>query len=144
MNWGYKIIAVYVLFVAGIVFLVIKSSMENTDLVTSDYYEKELKYQQTIEQQKRASQLSSDVKINVKDHTLEIVLPEEMNRQEVKADVLLYCASDKRKDIHRQLDTKNAILYLPIQADTKGSFDVKLNWTANGNSFYSETKLLIP
>jgi hypothetical protein len=144
MNWGYKIILVYVLFVSGIVFLVVRSSMENTDLVTSDYYEKELKYQQTIEQQKRASQLSSDVKINVKDHTLEIVLPEEMNSQEVKADVLLYCASDKRKDIHRLLDTKNAILYLPIQADTKGSFDVKLNWTANGNSFYTETKLLIP
>ena len=47
MNWGYKIILVYVLFVAGIVFLVVRSSMENTDLVTSDYYEKELKYQRS-------------------------------------------------------------------------------------------------
>ena len=46
MNWGYKILTVYIIFIAGILFLVFKSSNQNQDLVTKDYYEQELKYQQ--------------------------------------------------------------------------------------------------
>ena len=49
MNWGYKILLVFAVFVAGILFLVYKSSNQKMDLVTTDYYEKELKYQQKID-----------------------------------------------------------------------------------------------
>ena len=50
MNWGYKILMVYVIFIAGILLLVFKSSSQNQDLVTEDYYEQELKYQQKIDE----------------------------------------------------------------------------------------------
>ena len=45
----------YAVFVAGIVFLVVKASSQKFDLVTKDYYEQELQYQNvidTFEQQK--------------------------------------------------------------------------------------------
>ena len=50
MNWGHKIIAVYVVFIAGMIFLVFKSSRQNIELVTEDYYAKELVYQQKIDE----------------------------------------------------------------------------------------------
>ena len=63
MNWGYKILMVYILFVAGIMVMVFMSSTQNTDLVTTDYYEKELVYQQKIDQISRTSALSAKVAI---------------------------------------------------------------------------------
>ena len=50
MNWGYKIMIVYLVFVAGIAVMVYNSAMQNIDLVTPDYYAKELKYQEKIDE----------------------------------------------------------------------------------------------
>ena len=63
MSWGYKILSVYIIFVVGIMVMVFKSSMQNTDLVTPDYYEKELKYQQTIDESARTGKLSAKVEV---------------------------------------------------------------------------------
>ena len=49
MNWGYKILFVYIAFIAGILLMVFKSSTQKRDLVTADYYAKELKYQERID-----------------------------------------------------------------------------------------------
>jgi hypothetical protein len=50
LSWGYKIMFVYIAFVAGMGFLVFKASSQKFDLVTKDYYDQELKYQQVIDQ----------------------------------------------------------------------------------------------
>ena len=59
MNWGYKILLVYAVFIAGILFLVYKASSQKMDLVTPDYYEQELKYQSQINATERANALSA-------------------------------------------------------------------------------------
>ena len=43
MNWGHKIIIVFVVFAAGILTLVTKSMRTRVDMVTPDYYGEELK-----------------------------------------------------------------------------------------------------
>ena len=80
MNWGYKILVVYIVFVLAILFMVFKSSMQKTDLVTTDYYAKELKYQQKIDEIKRADALSAPVKYEIKDNELIIVFPKDFNK----------------------------------------------------------------
>ncbi|MGL6269890.1 MAG: FixH family protein, partial [Chitinophagaceae bacterium] len=64
-NWGYKIAVFYLVFIAGIMFLVIKSSRQQMDLVTTDYYAQELKYQDKIDQSKRADGLSEPIRHEV-------------------------------------------------------------------------------
>ena len=66
-----------------------------------------------------------------------------MNTLDVKATVLLYCPSDKRKDIKKDLTVKGATLVLPINSGTKGAFDLKINWLANGTTYYHEQKLFL-
>ena len=61
MNWGYKILIVYIVFIAGIVTLVYKSSVQNQDLVVNDYYDQELKYQDKIDAVLRTNNLKSAV-----------------------------------------------------------------------------------
>ena len=61
MNWGYKILFVYIAFVAGILAMVFGSSSQKVDLVTPDYYAKELKYQDKIDELGRVAALSAPV-----------------------------------------------------------------------------------
>lgn len=75
MNWGYKILTVYIIFVAGILFLVFKSSFQKQDLVVHDYYEQELKFQQRIDETERANALSADVKYLIREKEIIISFP---------------------------------------------------------------------
>ena len=143
MSWGYKILSVYVLFVAGIMFLVFKTSQEKVDLVTKDYYEQELKYQERIDQSARAASLSSGLSYQVGDGMVSIKFPSEMNGKSVEADVLLYCPSDKQKDISKKLETTNAEMVMPFPASYKGMFELKMHWKAEGSDYYSSHKFFI-
>jgi hypothetical protein len=143
MNWGYKIILGYVVFVSGIVFMVVKSSMQNTDLVTPDYYEQELKYQTVIDATLRANNLSSLVKCSVANDSLLIQFPPEMKNAALKADLWLYCIANKKRDVRKTLQTTEGIIQLPLTAINKGMHDVKLNWQVAGKTYYYEQKIFL-
>ena len=59
ISWGYIITAGYLVFVTGIVFLVYKASSQKFDLVTKDYYEQELKYQDVSDESANTAKLSA-------------------------------------------------------------------------------------
>ena len=89
MSWGYKIMFVYIAFVAGIGFLIFKASNQEFDLVTKDYYEQELKYQQVIDQSANASRLSMPLYIEKKEAELKISFPDEMkNKKKISRDII--------------------------------------------------------
>ena len=143
MNWGYKILLVYIIFVAGIGVLIYKSTGINTDLVTTDYYEKELKYQQKIDEMKRTNALSSTLQCKVDNNQIVILFPEEMKGKETTANILLYCPSDKKKDISLDSRTSDGSIKMPINPQNKGAHELKVSWQTNGLSYYSEEKLFI-
>lgn len=143
MNWGYKIVMIYVLFVAGIIFMVFKSATQTVDLVTSDYYEQELVYQDKIDQAGRAAKLSSDLLYTINAGNIDIVFPEEMHGKNVQADVMLYCPSDKRKDLARSFNTNDGQLQFGFPKSYNGQFEVKVNWKVDGITYYSSNKMFI-
>ena len=144
MNWGYKILAVYLIFIAGILFLVVKSSSQNQDLVTPDYYEQELKYQQKIDETERANSLSADVKYEIINHEIIIHFPEEMKAENLKATVLLYCTADKSKDLVKSMVTENGILSIALPEANKGLHELKITWVVKDLSYYYQHKIMIP
>jgi hypothetical protein len=143
MNWGKKIIVVYIVFVTGIMLMVYKASRQNIDLVTTDYYEQELKYQQRIDETAAANSLSRPVKCEVNNNSISILFPEEMNEQQVDANIWLYYPADKSKDIHQKLTTINGKLSMPIPVVNKGMHELKLSWVAGKKKYYSQQKLFI-
>ncbi len=62
MSWGKGIILVFVIFILGIGIMVYKSMTKNIDLVTSNYYEKELKYQEQIDKINNSNRLEEKLK----------------------------------------------------------------------------------
>jgi len=86
MNCGYKILIVYAVFVSGIMFLVFKSFSQKMDLVTTDYYAKELKYQQKIDETNRVNTLSAPLICEIKDDELIIVFPKDFSGKNISGE----------------------------------------------------------
>ena len=141
MNWGNKILLVYIFFVAGIMLLVYKSSTQKTDLVTPDYYTKELAFQSTIEEQKRAYELSAPVIFGQQDSFLLVTFPAEAKQSPLKAEITLYRPSDMAKDIQGTVFTDNGVVKWPLANDVKGYYEIHVRWLFNGLYYYQEDKL---
>ena len=89
----------YIAFVAGIAVLVFKASSQKFDLVTKDYYDEELKYQQVIDQAANTSRLSAPVVIERNEDELKIRFPDEMKNNKKLVDFYLYYPADAKKDL---------------------------------------------
>ncbi|HEX3164829.1 MAG TPA: FixH family protein [Chitinophagaceae bacterium] len=141
LSWGYKIMFVYTAFVAGIGFLAFKANNEKFDLVTKDYYDQELKYQQVIDQAANTSKLSVPVIIERKEGELKISFPGEMKNKKKLVDFYLYYAADAKKDFRKSFELNENELVQALPVGMKGMYEVKLSWEAEGVKYYFEKKL---
>jgi hypothetical protein len=143
MNWGYKIFMVYVIFVAGILFLVFKSSSQKMDLVTTDYYAKELKYQEKIDETKRTSSLSGNIRYEIKDNHIVLYFPKDFTGKKITGKAELYCPSDEGKDVAQDFSIQDTAAILPISNLNKGQHELHISWQVDGVSYYFEKKIFI-
>lgn len=143
MNWGAKIVMVYVVFIAGILFMVFKSSSEKTDLVTADYYAKELKYQDKIDEMNRVVALSASVEFEVKADVLTIRFPKDFAGKKLTGEAVLYCPSDENKDLKNKFTLQDEPLKVIIPAKNKGLHELHLSWQEGGVAYYFEKKIFI-
>jgi len=141
LSWGYKIMFVYVTFVAGMGFLVFKASTEEFDLVTKDYYDQELKYQQIIDQSANTSNLSTPVTIEKREGELRISFPDAMKDKKKQVDFYLYYAADAKKDFRKSFEVNENELAQALPVGMKGMYELKLSWEAEGVKYYFEKKL---
>ena len=143
MNWGYKIIAVYVVFVAGMLFLAFKSSKQNIELVTEDYYAKELVYQQKIDESKHTAALSSPIEIKQAGHELTIHFPKDFAAKKITGELTVYCPSDEKKDLLQQFVVTDSALVIKLPARYHGLHYVKISWVAEEVKYYFEQRIII-
>jgi len=143
MNWGYKIMLTYVLFVLGIGYLVFRSVNQKTDLVTADYYAEELKFQDKIDEHNNASVLSSDLKTEYKNNTLSILFPEEFKQKTVRAVMVIYYPANQDRDITLEFSTSNGSYNTVLPASAKGNYELHISWSVNGVNYYFEKKILL-
>ena len=143
MSWGTKILIVFILFVGGILFMVIKSSIQKTDLVTTDYYAKELKYQDKIDEMKRVSALSAPVKYQLKDNKVIIDFPKDFNGKKLTGEALLYCPSDENRDIRQTFSILDEPLKMKVPVTKSGLYQLQLSWQDGKTSYYFENKIFL-
>ena len=53
MSWGYRVLIILGIFLVGMISMVIVATKQTNEMIDSDYYEKELAYQQVIDARKR-------------------------------------------------------------------------------------------
>jgi hypothetical protein len=141
LNWGHKIILVFLVFVIGMLFLVYKSSQQKMDLVQKDYYADELKYQEVINASKNAKEIGGELKVIRKGGHLLISLPAGLHSGSVKGIAHLYYAADENKDISKSFTTSTGEFEMELFTMMNGNYTLKLNLEWSGKEYYYEQKL---
>jgi len=143
MTWGNKLLVVFVAFAALIGTLVYKCMNQNFELVSKDYYNDELRYQDKINGINNANKLSN-VQIAQTDKDISIQLPKELNGLAVKGEAWFYCATNSLNDrkIPVQVN-EEGIMKVEKNKLTKTLYQVKLNWQNGNENFYNEQNLQV-
>jgi hypothetical protein len=145
MSWGIKIAAVYIGFVGLIAFLIFKTSQQNIDLVSEDYYQQELEYQDRIDQQTATISLGTQPVVILRDGNVDIVFPDSVAKRIVAGDAFFYRPSDAAKDFSVKLQFNEVgIQQISTSMFTQGVYQLKLTWKVEDESYYHETQLYIP
>jgi len=141
LSWGYIITFGYLAFIGGIGFLVYKAANEKFDLVTKDYYDQELKYQQVIDQSANTAKLSAPLKIENANGELKISFPSEMMDKKKVIDFYLYYPADAKRDFRRSFELNENELTQALPTNMKGMYELKLSWEVDAVKYYFEKKL---
>ena len=126
------------------VVVIIFAFSQKVDLVTPNYYEKELQYQDEIDAQQKTLQLSENVSVEYKSQIVVIQFPQKFYGEELDGNILLYRPADSSKDLKIEVKTDSTGKQL-IQADrlAKGFWKVKINWSLENITYSDEKSIFI-
>ena len=143
--WPYAIIAAIVLFMGYIIYFVIKAMNQDVDLVSKDYYEQEIRYQEHIDKVGRTV-AAGDVALNynAEAQTILLQLPESLKGQTITGNITFFRPSDDRLDQEVPLQLGRDLSQLIETGDlTKGLWKVRFNFSANNETYYTEETIQI-
>ena len=145
MNWGLRIILLYVAFVGGMLFLVYKCTQQNIDLVSTDYYAQEIKYQEKIDRLNNSKH--QDVRLDVvyaaEKDLIQITFPASSTSNNTTGEIVLFRPDNSKLDFKIPIDISDGIQNIPTQNLTKGLWRVKSSWSTNDTPYYQEERIII-
>ena len=145
MNWGKSIVVVIVAFISFILYFVIKMNTDSKydhDLVTEEYYKKELNYQQEIDAAKNTKQLGEDIEVIRTEDGLKINLPASFTNKKIEGKVFLYRPSNKQLDFEIPILLSNTYLLVPDKRLLDGRWNITVNATKNNKSYLFKKEII--
>ena len=143
MNWGNKLIVVFILFATLIGTMVYKSFQSKPHLVSEEYYKDELRYQDKIDGMANVAKLS-EVVVTQDTAGVNIILPKELNGAKVEGEAWFYCKTDEVNDKKFPLavdaNGKQVIRYKQL---SKTNYQVKLSWKIGSKNYYAEKEIAL-
>jgi predicted HicB family RNase H-like nuclease len=143
LNWGHKIFGVYTIFALGMLYMAYKANQQKFDLVQTDYYADELKYQNVIDASSRAAKSGGEVEVSVKGSDIAIQLPASFTNIATSSKVHLYYAADASKDVEESFESMQGNMVLRVNGILHGNYTLKLDVEKQGVKYYFEKKLFL-
>ncbi|PQL92562.1 FixH family protein [Apibacter adventoris] len=144
-TWAHGVITALICFILFICSMVFSNQFSNSyDLVTDEYYEEEINYQQEIDATKNAAKLKERPEINMDRTGILITFPKEFNLTNTKGRFLLFRANSKELDIKKNfldLSPQNTIL-IPNKILVKGKYTLKLYWSKDKINYQMEVPII--
>ena len=140
-NWGHGLITAIALGIIGILTLVFVTTRERIDLVTEDYYPKELKYEDQLVKIRNYQALQTPITLEEKDELWLRFPPVTDVASEITGSIHVYCPADKDKDMTFPVSLNEGFKQvLPLKELTRGKYEIKVEWQANGTDYlYKQT-----
>lgn len=139
MSWGIKITVLYSSFVILIVTMVGMATKQKIDLVSSDYYEQELKYQDKINRINRTEALEQGISWSVQKDKLILSVPNQFKGKTITGKVYFFRPSDAGFDNTVEIpnDTLSNKEISTINMK-KGMYKIQIDWKSDNNEYYNE------
>ncbi|MEM9679626.1 MAG: FixH family protein [Bacteroidota bacterium] len=138
INWGTAIVLAFIGFIAFIMYFVINMSTDkkyNHDLVTEDYYQQELTYQNDIDKAENAKSLSTNISLQKTDKGILVQFPQDLNIKDIKGKVFLYRPSNKQLDFEIPISLSDYNLLIPDNRLLDGRWNISVDWVYNKKEY---------
>ena len=143
MNWGYRIVLAFVLFMAFIISMVVYVSSKGADLVAEDYYEQEVNYQDIIDAKTNSVEFKQQLKITQDAQKVVVFFPKEV-AQNIEGTIHFYHPQHNDKDVVKAIALNDQkIQSINKSGLAKGNYVVKLLWKEDGKTYYIEKSCFV-
>jgi hypothetical protein len=142
LNWGFGIFVLYTGFVLFILFMVFRSSQEKVDLVTEDYYQKELEYQEIINFKANAENLEEGLTYKIEKNEIDFIFPEQ--QKSISGNIQIYRPSNDSFDqfFEIKLDDQNQ-MKVNLGNTPMGLYKMMIKWNNNSIGYYVEKDIYL-
>lgn len=137
-TWGHGVIVALGAFICFILFMIFlfPNGQKNSELITDNYYEEELAFQDVIDAKKRADSLAEKPQYSQAQDGIKITFPKDINNGNSKIRFHLFRTDDQTLDVKKDmiLDANNAFL-IPEKVLVKGNYTLKVHWNKDKKEY---------
>ncbi len=134
IGWGWRIVILYIGFVGGMSYLAYRCTAERIDLVTDNYYEKDLQYDVRYEKEVNAKSPEKNLKVTQDGNLLEISFPS----GSPTGTLHFYKPNDASLDFNVDIDSDHGSQVINTSQFARGWWTLKADWTADDTGYYTE------
>ena len=145
--WPAGIIAAFAVFIPATATLIVVATRNRMELVTHDYYEQEIRYQQQMDRVGRTRALGSKVTVthDAAWHRLIIQLPSEHVGRQAVGRIYFYRPSDARQDRQMELDPDSrGEQAVDVGQFAPGLWKIRVLWTVGNEEYFSDDAVVLP
>ena len=137
INWGTGITIAMVLFMIFILQFLYRSfdSKNNHELVSEDYYNDELYYQQEIDKLNNANQLKQNIILKRVDKGFLITFPLSMKSDSITGTIYFQRPSNKSLDFQKSIALNSSEWLITHSNLVSGKWKVKIDWKYNKEEY---------
>jgi len=146
INWGTGIAIAIALFMAFILYFVIKvqsNSKYDNELVVEEYYKHDAVFEQEMERIQNAHDLAEKPVFTKTEAGVTVVFPAVFIPNKIKGKVSLYRPSNKKLDFEIPISSSNPTLLIPKSKLVGGQWDINMEWQYEGKEYLSKEAIYI-
>lgn len=141
VNFGLKVVLFYLAFVVLILTLVFKCINNKSELVTKDYYAKELVFQNRLDASMRQAESNFNIHYTFNSSQLVFELDSNLINKKIEGTLTFYRPSNSKLDIIKPLCFINGKQSIQLNEFKKGLYKVQFDYKVNSISYYQEYTL---
>lgn len=142
-NWGTGAFMLFGGFAIFMSCLAIFASQQSHELVTDDYYEKELEFKEVQKKQERTALLATLTVMKIESGYFVIDFPKEIE-DEISGEITFFKPSNQNDDKLIEFTTISNNYKVDITDYSSGMYKVKIDWLSNEVEYYNEGEIIIP
>lgn len=136
-KWPYGILVVYLIFVVATLSFVFMSFTVEWDLVSENYYQKTLVFDDHIQKESNALSLEVPVRIEVHSGEIAVYYPPDLVATGIEGTVTMYRPADARLDFTVPVQMDSLGVQRLAATDLKrGQWNIELDWTSGEKQYF--------